>query len=119
MIETHHPDAPLLNDLSFLDAVTRDVQKHFPLFEHVGKKGKLDGKFVVAFEENDDGDVRAVFVNTASVAVAMGVKFGMFERMEMFWDVTQWCGEDEQAILTYLIVRRLHGLDALTASSTA
>jgi hypothetical protein len=118
MIEAHQPAAPLLNDRSFMDAVTRDVQKHFPLFQHVGKKGKLDGKLVVAFEESDAGELRAVFVEPVSVAVAMGVNFRLFERMQKFWDVTQWCGEDEQAILTHLIVNRLHGLDTLAASST-
>lgn len=111
MIEAPQPAAPVSEKMSFIDAVTRDVQKHFPLFEHEGEQGRLDGKFVVAFEENDDGETRAVFVKSASVAVAMGVKFRMFERMEMLWDVTQWCGEDEQAILTYLIVNRLYGLD--------
>ena len=119
MIETHQPAAPLLNDLSFMDAVTRDVQKHFPLFQHDGKKGNLDGKVVVAFENNSAGELRAVFVESASVAVAMRVKFGLFERMQKFWDITQWCGEDDHAILTQLVVERLSGLDTLAVSPTA
>lgn len=118
MIEAPQPAAPVSEKMSFIDAVTRDVQKHFPLFQYVGKKGKLDGKLVVAFEENADRELRAVFFKSASAAVALEAEFGMYERMRKLWDVTAWYGEEDEHILVAIIVNRLHCRDSLAASST-